>query len=209
MSSDDIEPYDWYRRFFGRGRGGFFEDMFRGFDQMRREMEREFDDIEKTVPKDLVREYDTPQGGKVREVGPLVYGYSMTVGPDGKPRVKEFGNVKPSRRFGSGFSAGMSSGRPEISGEMEPLADVTTTDKEVRVVIEMPGLSKDKIKVDAFEDRVEVKSDDPQRKYHKIVELPPEANIETARCNYNNGILEITFNKKVQEKTKGKTIKID
>src|SRR5687768_11315659 len=165
MSSDDIEPYDSYRRFFGRGRGGFFEDMFRGFDQMRREMEREFEDIEKTVPKDLVKEYDTSQGGKVREVGPLVYGYSMTVGPDGKPRVKEFGNVKPSRRFG--FGAGII--RPEISGEMEPLADITTTDKEVRVVIEMPGLSKDKIKVDAYEDKVEVKSDDPQRKYHKIV----------------------------------------
>jgi HSP20 family protein len=93
MSSDDIEPYDWYKRFFGRGRRRFSEDMFRGFDQMRRDMEREFEDIEKTVPKDLVKEYDTPQGGKVREVGPLVYGYSMTVGPDGKPRVKEFGNV--------------------------------------------------------------------------------------------------------------------
>ncbi len=207
MSSDDIEPYNWYRRFFGRGRGAFFDDMFRGFDQMRREMEREFEGIEEAVPKDLVREYDTPQGGKVREVGPLVYGYSMTVGPDGKPKVTEFGNVKPSRRFG--FGTGISGGKPEISGEMEPLADVTTTDKEVRVVIEMPGLSKDKIKVDAYEDKVEVKSDDPQRNYHKIVELPPEANIETARCTYNNGILEITFNKKEQEKTKGKTIKID
>jgi len=76
MSSDDIEPYDWYKRFLGRGRWGFLEDVFRGSDQMRREMEREFEDIEKTVPKDLVREYDTPQGGKVREVGPLVYGYS-------------------------------------------------------------------------------------------------------------------------------------
>jgi HSP20 family protein len=179
--------------------------MFRGFDQMRRDMEREFEDIEKTVPKDLVKEYDTPQGGKVREVGPLVYGYSMTVGPDGKPRVQEFGNVKPSRRFG--FEAGTS--RPEISGEMEPLADVSTTDKEVKVVIEMPGLSKDKIKVDAYEDKVEVKSDDSQRKYHKIVEIPPETNIETARCSYNNGILEITFNKKEQSKTKGKTINIE
>ena len=205
MSSDDIEPYDWYRRFFGRGRGGFFEDMFRGFDQMRRDMEREFEDIEKTVPKDLIREYDTPQGGRVREVGPLVYGYSMTVGPDGKPRVEEFGNVKPSRRLGFGTVAS----RPAISGEMEPLADITTTDKEVKVVIEMPGLSKDKIKVDAYEDKVEVKSDDPQRKYHKIVEIPSETDIETARCSYNNGILEITFNKKEQEKTKGMTIKIE
>ena len=205
MSSDDIEPYDWYRRFFGRGRGGFFEDMYRGFDQMRRDMEREFEDIEKTVPKDLVKEYDTPQGGKVREVGPLVYGYSMTVGPDGKPRVKEFGNVKPSRRFV--FGTGTS--RPEISDEMEPLADITTTDKEVRVAIEMPGISKDKIKVDAYEDKVEVKSDDPQRKYHKIVEIPPETDIETARCSYNNGILEITFNKKDKSRTKGKTINIE
>jgi HSP20 family protein len=202
MSSDDIEPYDWYRRFFGRGRGGIFEDMFRGFDQMRREMEREFEDVEKTVPKDLVREYDTPQGGKVREVGPLVYGYSMTVGPDGKPRVEEFGNIKPSRRLG--FGTGTS--RHEISGEMEPLADITTT---VRVVIEMPGLSKDKIKVDAYEDKVEVKSDHPQRKYHKIVEIPSESDIETARSSYNNGVLEITFNKKEQSKTKGKTINIE
>jgi HSP20 family protein len=92
---------------------------------------------------------------------------------------------------------------------MEPLADITTIDKEVRVVIEMPGLSKEKIKVDAFEDKVEVKSDDPQRKYHKIIEVPPETDIETARCSYNNGILEITFNKKEQAKTKGKTIKIE
>jgi HSP20 family protein len=168
-------------------------------------MEREFEDIEKTVPKDLVREYNTPQGGKVREVGPLVYGYSMTVGPDGKPKVKEFGNIKPARRYG--FGTGF--GRPEISGEMEPLADVTTTDKEIKVVIEMPGLSKDKIKVDAYEDKIEVKSDDPQRKYHRIVELPPEVDIETARCAYNNGILEITFNKKEQAKAKGKTIKIE
>jgi HSP20 family protein len=49
----------------------------------------------------LVREYITPEGGEVREVGPVVYGYSMTVGPDGKPRVREFGNVKRSR-FGFG-----------------------------------------------------------------------------------------------------------
>ena len=127
------------------------------------------------------------------------------VGPDGKPKVEEFGTVKPPRRLG--FGTGLS--RPEISGEMEPLADVTTTDNEIKVVIEMPGLSKEKIKVDAYENKVEVKSDDPQRKYHKILELPPEADIENARCAYNSGILEITFNKKEQAKTKGKTIKIE
>ena len=200
MSSDDIEPFDWYRRFFG-GRRGFFDDIFRGFDEMRREMEREFEDVEKRIPKDLVREYTTPDGGKVREIGPMVYGYSMTVGPDGKPRVREFGNVKPSRRFG-GF------GRPEISGETEPLVDVTSTDNEVKAVVEMPGISKDKIIINAFDNTVEVKSEDPQRKYHRTFEIPSETDIETAKSTYNNGILEITFKKK-QTKIKGKTIKVE
>jgi HSP20 family protein len=48
------------------------------------------------------------------------------------------------------------------------LADITTTDKEVRTVIEMPGLSKNKIKVAAYEDKVEVKSEDPQRNIMKL-----------------------------------------
>ncbi len=208
MSSDDIEPFDWYRRFFsgmgrkGFGGGGFFDDMFRGFDQMRREMEREFEDIEKRIPKDLVREYTTPEGGKIREAGPFVYGYSMTVGPDGKPRVREFGNIKPSRGFG-----GMA--RPEISGELEPLVDITTTDNEVKVVIEMPGINKNNIRINAYDQTLEVKSDDPKRKYHKAIEVPPETDIETARSTYNNGILEITFKKKDQAKSKGKTIKVE
>ena len=201
MSSDDIEPFDWSKRFFGLGRRGFFEDMFRGFDRMKQEMEREFEEMEKRIPKDLIREYTTSEGGKVREVGPMVYGYSMTVGPDGKPRIREFGNVKPSRLGFAGFT------RPEISSETEPLVDVTTTDKEVKVVVEMPGVGKDKIKVNAYDNTVEVKSEDPRRKYHRTIEIPVETDIETAKSNYNNGILEITFKKK--EQTKGKTIKIE
>jgi len=199
LSTDDIEPFDWPRRFFGVGRRGFFDDMFRGFDEMRRQMEREFEDIEKRIPKDLIREYTTPGGGKVRELGPMIYGYSMTVGPDGKPRIREFGNVKRSKF--SGMSA------PEVTGEIEPLVDVTTTDSQVKVVVEMPGTSKDKIKINVYDNTVEVKSEDPQRKYHRTIEIPPETDIETATSSYNNGILEITFKKK--DITKGKTIKVE
>ncbi len=199
MSSEDIEPFDWSRRFFGLGRRGFFDDMLRGFDEMRREIEREFQGMEEKIPKDLVREYTTPEGAKVREVGPMVYGYSVTIGPDGKPRIREFGNVKPSR-FG-GF------GRPEISSETEPLIDVTTTDKEVKVIVEMPGVSKDKIKINTYNNTVEVKSEDPRRKYHRTIKIPSETDTETAKSTYNNGILEISFNKKVQPKEK--TIKVE
>ena len=216
MSSgrDDIEPFDWFRRFLGSsgsraGRQFDFSDMFRGFEEMRREMERQFEEqfknFQSTVPKDLVREYDTPEGGKVREVGPIVYGYSMTIGPDGKPRVREFGNVKSPLRGGSGGSFT----NPLISSEREPLADVTTSNTEVKVILEMPGVSKDKIKINAYDNSVEIKSDDPQRKYHEVIDLPPEADIETAKSSYRNGILEITFKKKDQTKPKGKQINIE
>jgi HSP20 family protein len=161
--------------------------------------------MKKNLPKNLVREYETPEGDKVQEVGPLVYGYSMTIGPDGRPKVREFGNVK--RPAGFGFGIGPS--KAQVEGEMEPMIDVVTSDKEVKVTVEMPGVSKDKIKIDAYDNTVEVKSEDPQRKYHKTIDLPLEADVETAKSKYTNGILEIIFEKKKETKPKGKQIKID
>lgn len=208
MSFWDIEPEDWFRKgrkSFGGGRG----DIFGQLDEMRREMERmfeeQFKDIQTRAPKDLIREYETPEGGKVREMGPFVYGYSMTIGPDGKPRVREFGNVRsPLAGFGLGAF-----NRPLISSEREPLADITTTDKEVKVVLEMPGVNKENIKINAHDTTVEVRSDDPQRKYHEVIDVPPETDIETARSTYKNGILEIIFNKKQAAKPKGRDIKVE
>jgi HSP20 family protein len=212
----DIEPFDWFNRFFGsrqsrRGGGGFFgfPDIFSNFDQIRREMEKEFEDTFKNIttraPKDLVKEYETSTGGKIREYGPFVYGYSMTIGPDGKPKVRQFGNVKSPFSTRGGFSTG-----PLISSEREPLADVTTTDKEVKVVVEMPGVSKENIRTNVYDNSVEVTTTDPEkRKYHEVIELPPETDIETATSTYKNGILEITFKKKEQTKPKGKQINIE
>ena len=70
----------------------------------------------------------------------------MTVGPDGKPRVKEFGNVKSPLSGGRGFMR-----TPIVSSEREPLSDVSITDKEVKVVIEIPGVPKDMIKLNAYQ----------------------------------------------------------
>jgi HSP20 family protein len=171
-----------------------------------------FDDVSTNPPpKELVREYQTPEGEKIREVGPIVYGYSMTIGPDGKPHVREFGNVKSVGS--SAIRKGEASNKPEISIEREPLADVHSTDNEVKVIIEMPGTKKDDIKINAFDSAVDVIADNnnnnSQRKYHKTLELPDNTDIETARSTYNNGILEITFDKKKVIKPKGKEIKIE
>ncbi|MDQ4073246.1 MAG: Hsp20/alpha crystallin family protein [Thermoproteota archaeon] len=199
---------EWFRRFFGRGervgRGSFFDEMMREFEEMRRDMERmyenELKNMETKIPKELVREYTAPDGAKVRRVGPIVYGYSMTIGPDGRPHIKEFGNIKPS---GLGGTPKM------ITSEREPLIDIAATDKEIKIVAEMPGVKKEDIKVNAYDSSVEIMTDDPQRKYHQVVDLPAETDIENVRSNYNNGILEITFGKKQQSKHHGKEIKVD
>ena len=216
----DIDPYNFFRNLFG-GRGGgrgrregrgfgsgwSFDDMFREFDEMRKEAERSFSEqfknIENKVPKDLIREYETPEGGKVRQVGPIVYGYSMTIGPDGKPKVREFGNIKsPVGGMGS-FE------QPSLSAEREPLIDISSTDNEVKIVAEMPGISKEKIKVNAYDKYVEIKSEDPNRKYHKQIEVPEDIDIQSARSNYNNGVLEVIFKKKEQQKPQGRQINIE
>jgi len=100
-------------------------------------------------------------------------------------------------------------GKKNKKAKKKPLADVTTTDKEVKVIVEIPGISKENIKVNAYDNSVEVTTTDPERKYHEVVEIPPETDIETAKSTYKNGILEITFDKKQQTKPKGKQINIE
>ena len=211
MSTRDRDIDEWFRRWWspwwgaGSRRGTAGGDIFREFEEMRQDMTKMFKetvrDIDK-VPKDLIREYDTPTGGRVREVGPLVYGYSVTVGPDGKPKVKEFGNVKSLGGGGGGMTP------PALTAEREPMADVTTSDKDVKVTVEMPGVSKQDIKINAQDYSVEVSTiESASKKYRRLIELPQDADLETAKSTYTNGILEITFKKK--GKTKGKELKID
>ena len=139
----------------------------------------------------------------------------MTIGPDGKSKVREFGNVKSPGQLGlttnNATASGMATAAktPKVTAEREPLVDVNTTDKEVKVVLEIPGVKKEDIKINAYDEAVEVTANNNQRKYHKTIDLPKEANTDTAKSTYHNGILEITFSKRENAKPKGKEIKIE
>ena len=183
-------------------------DLFRDFDNMHKEMNRMFNvfnDLSANAPKESIKEYQTQDNGKVHEVGPIVYEYSITIGPDGKPRVSEFGDVK------SNTITNMRQilGNHSTSSKTEVLSDVTITNKEVKVVLEMPGIKDEDIKIDAYDKKLEVKTANRStRKYYKIVELPKEADTETTRFRYNNGVLEVTFDKKNDVRLQGKEVYI-
>lgn len=160
---------------------------FPDIDEMMREMERafseQFKDLERELPKNLVRESKTPDGDMKKEIGPIVYGYSVTIGPDGKPVVREFGNVR--RSEGKSWKA--------VQDKREPLVDVVSSGKEVRVIAEMPGVKKEDINLTVNEKSIVISADKEERGYYKELDLPGVVDPKGARSAYNNGILEVTI----------------
>lgn len=174
------------------------DELFRDFEKI---FETEFETLSKKAPKDLVQERTLPDGTKVKRWGPFVYGYTVTIGPDGKPKVREFGNIEPETRLG----------RPKVNvkEQREPLVDVMESDGEVKVIAELPGVDKKDIKLHGTKTILTISVNTPQRKYYKEVKMPTKINPKRAKSNYKNGVLEITIPKTKEEKPKGETIQIE
>lgn len=205
----DIESYDWFRRFDSMY---FADDFFADFEEVEKEFEDAFMDIK--AAKELLIDYETQEDVRVRELSSFVYGYSMTIELDDKPSVGRSRNIRNDYVGSSGSSKKRKEvskyNRPHITSKREPLAEVNVYDKEVKVVLEMPGLSKEHIKIQAYKNSVEISSNYPQRKY-QVIDIPRVADIKTIRSNYKNGILEIVFKKKEKSKcnNKGREIRIE
>lgn len=197
LTLEDDENEDLRRRASPFGRRGFpdIEDMMR---EMERAFSEQFKDLERELPKSLIRESKTPEGGVKKEIGPIVYGYSVTIGPDGKPVVREFGNVKK----GDGGSW------KQIQDKREPLVDLVTSAKDIRVIAELPGVQKEDIEVKIGEKSLTISVDRVDRRYFKELELPAEVEPNGAKSSYNNGILELTIPLK-SPKTKGVRVRVD
>ena len=162
MSADDDSP-EWFRRrrspFF---RSWDFEEIDKMFHEMEKMMEQGFKDFTTKVPKDYVRELKLPDGTTKREFGPFVYGYSMKVGPDGKPEIREFGNVKPSLEG------------PKVKEEREPLVDIIESNGEIHIVVELPGVDKEDIKLRGTETTLTISVDVPSANTTKKSNYPRE-----------------------------------
>jgi len=203
MSSDDEFIPDWFRARRGRRSPfGWMDRWFSDFDEM---FERMFQDMAKDMPKDLMKEKRLPDGSSIRQFGPFVYGYSMSMGPDGKPIIQEFGNVKPSRRPGM---FGFEQPALEPTDSREPLADVINEAEQVRVVAELPGVEKSDVKTTITEDTLTIKVDTAARKYYKELQLPSGVDPDSSKASYNNGVLEIVL-KKLKPRPRGREIRID
>jgi HSP20 family protein len=140
------------------------------FDKMFREMHRNL--------MDAMRSGSGIEPGK-----PFVSGFSFKLGPDGRPIIENFGN-RPQRVPG---------GLARISDEREPVTDVVEEGDRIAVTMEIPGVDKSEIRLNAREDTLEISVDSERRKYHKIVRLPAAVKPSSAKATYKNGVLDVSM----------------
>ncbi len=164
----------------------WFDDAF---DQEFRRLSNRFFDMD-----DI---FESPFGNQVQTIGPYYYGYSMTLGPDGKPRVKEWGNVRPTSAIAS-------------SDVRAPLVDdiLDKDNKTLKLVAEMPGIEKSDIKITVQDKSVHISAENDKRKYRTKTPLKYKVDENSAKASYANGILEIRFTL-AEEKPTGKQIAVE
>ena len=128
--------------------------------------------------------------------GPFFYGYTMTVGPDGKPVVQEYGNTK--------------SDQLPNSNAREPIVDTIVNEKEkvVKLVAEMPGVEKTDVKIVVDNKIVNLSAEHGEKKYDIKVPLQHKVDENSAKASYKNGILELVFNLAAEKQT-GKKVEVE
>ena len=140
--------------------------------------------------------------------GPIYYGYTMTVGPDGKPVIKEYGNVKPDSLPTADSCGCDNHSQTPVVEKREPLIDTLVDDKEqtLKIVAEMPGVEKADVGVVVDEDIVHIDAERGEKKYHVNVPIQHKVESDSPKATYKNGILELTFN--LDTKPKGKSVDV-
>ena len=165
--------------------------MFRGWRRPDKgffdEIEREFEEMNELINR-MARSAGTE---------PLIYGFSMHVGPDGVPHMERFGNVRPTAAWGDNV-------REPFTSSM-----IDEKSNEFRITAEMQGVQKEEIEINATENEVIIKTEGGERKYYKKIATREPIDPDSASAKYNNGVLEITLKLKGSVEMKGKKVKIE
>ncbi|MFD1587825.1 Hsp20/alpha crystallin family protein [Halorientalis brevis] len=73
--------------------------------------------------------------------------------------------------------------------------DVYEEDGEVRIVADLPGVEKDAIDLKCDGKVLTVSAASDRRDYEERVRLPTRVDEHSAAATYNNGVLEVTFDR--------------
>jgi HSP20 family protein len=162
-----------------RADGGGLGGLFKGLGDFLNLVERLAEQGEHHVSQE--REFTSPGGARG------VYGFSVRLGVGGTPAVEHFGNVRAT------------SEGPVVSETREPLVDIFDEGGEVVVVAEVPGVQEKDIHTELTGDVLVLSAAGPKRKYHKEILLPAAVDQAAHQQQFQNGYLELRFNKSKAE----------
>jgi HSP20 family molecular chaperone IbpA len=84
--------------------------------------------------------------------------------------------------------------------ERQLICEVITTAKEVKVITELPGVCEERIKMNVYDNELEINAENEKRTYYEIIHLPAEADTKVFKSTFLNGLLELTFEKKTNKR---------
>ena len=152
-------------------------DRRRDLRDMLDELDKYFEDFEKDIEEAVKNSIFAPN----KSSKPFIAGFSFNLGPEGKPSVQVFGD-NPVHR--DGF-------RSPINEQV-----VDSKNGLLRLLLEMPGVEKGDIKVDATEETAVITAENQDRKYRAELDLKAAVRPDSGKAEYKNGMLEISFSLK-------------
>jgi HSP20 family molecular chaperone IbpA len=83
-------------------------------------------------------------------------------------------------------------GGPSMRAGSEPVVEVHRIDEEVKVITELPGVTRDTLHLTVKGNKLFIDADTGTMQYHTSATLPP-VETEPLQVSLKNGILEVTF----------------
>lgn len=143
------------------------------------------------------KELDELMRKNMGRLGPFLFGFSAIPGADGRMRFRPFGNIQADKQ-----------GKPTLKEQREPLVDVIDEKESITIIAELPGITRDDIKLTATATKVKIEVDTVDRKYYKLIDVPRKIITNSGKARFKNGVLEVKF-KTTDEKIEGQEIPVE
>ena len=155
----------WWRR--KKKKSPWFNDIYEELEKLEYLIDETIQKAsENSVDKSLVRR-------------DRVQGFSIKIGPDGKPRIFDF-NSRRLRQI-----------EEDVSTDPEPLVDIIADGDSLVVLAALPGVRKEDIDLRVTENCLTVSVDTDDFDWFNEYKLPTKVSPKSARASYKNGVLEV------------------
>ena len=159
----------WWRR--RKKKSPWFSDIYD-------ELEKLGDLIDETMEK----AFDNTSGNRSFKRNPT-QGFSIKIGPDGKPRIREL------------IDRLSLQDEKEVSDDLEPLVDLIEERDLVVVLVALPGVNKDDLDLRVTANCLTVSVDTAEFEWYDEFKLPTRVKPKSACASYKNGVLEVKLEK--------------